>query len=137
MTKRRVIPGINIQWPWSQLLLSGEKTIETRTYAIPEKYIGQELALIETPGPHGKKKAGIDKARIIGVICFDASKQYRSKEEWDADRKLHQVDVDDPQYAFKKTKPKHGWPVISVKNLAKPLPAPKRRGIVFASACEI
>ena len=41
-----VLNGINIQFPISQLILSGDKTVETRTYPIPERYLGVDLALI-------------------------------------------------------------------------------------------
>ena len=34
--------ALNVQYPISQDILSGEKTIETRTYVIPEKYLGKE-----------------------------------------------------------------------------------------------
>ena len=55
--------GINIQAPWSQLLINSDKCVETRSYALPDKYIGEELLLIETPGKNGKFKA-----RIIGIL---------------------------------------------------------------------
>ena len=55
--KNSVLPAINIQFPISELILSGKKTIETRTYALPEKYIERDLYLIETPGSNGAFKA--------------------------------------------------------------------------------
>lgn len=48
--KKRTLCGINIQFPISQLIVDGSKTIETRTYPIPDHYIGKEMILIETPG---------------------------------------------------------------------------------------
>ena len=60
--------GINIQTPWSELLINGDKSVETRSYPLPEKYMGEELALIETPGRYGRFKA-----RIIGTITFSHS----------------------------------------------------------------
>src|SRR5262245_57207558 len=79
--------GINIQWPISRLILSGEKTIETRTYPIPKKYIGMDMLLIETPG-----KRGAFKARIVGIIKFQDSFYYESKNEFLKDVGLHFVD---------------------------------------------
>lgn len=131
------IPGINIQWPWSELIASGLKTVETRTYPIPEKYRGVELALIETPGPRGKKEAGIEKARIIATVVFGKDFQYESESSWRRDRKRHQVDVNDPQYAFNPKKEKWGWEVNKVKKLKKHLNPPLKRGIVFALDCKI
>ena len=44
--------GINIQAPFADQLLYGDKFVETRTYSIPQKYIGEELAFIDTPVKH-------------------------------------------------------------------------------------
>ena len=132
-----VIPGINIQWPWSELILQGKKTIETRSYPIPKKHIGKPLAIIETPGPKGKKEAGIEKARIVGVVIFSGDKQYQSKSSWAADKKYHLVEENDHQYFFSKLKPKWGWTVSEVKRFKTVLPAPTSRGIVFASECRL
>src|SRR4029450_4821616 len=44
------LPGINIQVPWAEAILSGQKVIETRFYPLPGKWVGQPLAVIETPG---------------------------------------------------------------------------------------
>lgn len=133
----RIIPGINIQWPWSQMLLSGAKTIETRTYKIPQKYIGVELALIETPGALGKKKAGILKARIIGTITFGCCVQYETKHAWIADVSKHLVNLDDAKFGFDDRKEKWGWCVVDFKKFTKIIPVPKKRGIIFAKECEV
>lgn len=135
--KTKVIPGLNIQWPWSQLLLSGQKTIETRGYPIPEKYIGVELAIIETPGPRGKIEGGVDKARIVGTITFGESFQYRTKSQWEKDVTRHMVDITDPQFAWGKSKERWGWKVVSTEQFDRVLVAPKKRGIVFAKACRL
>ena len=137
MTTTRVIPGINIQWPWSRLLLSGKKTVETRSYPIPAKYIGQELAIIETPGPLGRKNGEIKTARIIGTVTFGASYQYKNLSHWKREAHLHGVSPDDRQYRFKSNSPKWAWPVLTIKQTSQALPPPKPRGIVFARQCEL
>ena len=48
-----MLPGINIQAPWAEAIVSGRKLIETRFYPMPRKWIGQPLAIIETPGQAG------------------------------------------------------------------------------------
>lgn len=130
--------GINIQWPWSELLLAGKKTIETRTYPLPKKYERVELALIETPGPRGKKEAGIEKARIKGTIVFGKCFQYKSEGEWCKDASRHRVNAEDVQYSWKKRD--HivwGWEVLKVRRLRKQASPPKKRGIVFATSCRV
>lgn len=135
--KKREIPGINIQWPWSELLINGKKTIETRSYSLPDKYYGVELAVIETPGPHGKAEANILKARIIGTITFDRCFQYESKTHWLSDFSKHLVLPNDDLYKFDPQKEKWGWRVKSVRKFKAYKEAPKRKGIVFTNQCYI
>lgn len=135
MTKS--IPGINIQWPWSELIVNGHKTVETRSYDIPEKHRGVELAIIETPGTRGKKEAGIDQARIIGTVVFEKTYQYSSQKHWASDESRHRVPVNDPQYRFSSEKPKWAWVVKRVTKFNKPKSAPVKRGIIFATQCKV
>lgn len=135
MQKKISIPGVNIQWPWSALIANGVKTVETRSYPLPEHYRGKPLALIETPGPRGRRDAGITTARIIGIVTFSSSFQYLSQAAWEADRVRHAVANDDPQFAYSSKKPKWGWVVSSYQHFQVPQDAPARRGIVFARTC--
>ncbi len=123
--RNRIVTGINIQYPISRLILNGEKTIETRTYPIPEQYINKEMAIIETPG-----KDGDFKARIIGTLVFGKSFCYASKGEFYKDDKKHCVTPDSP-WKWEDGKPKWGWPILTVKALSKPRPAPEIKGIKF------
>lgn len=131
------IPGINIQWPWSELIVEGIKSIETRHYPLPKKYIGQKLALIQTPGPKGKKEAGLLKSQIIGTIIFAGDFKYRDEAHWRKDIKRHCVSPEDPHYGYAPTRVKWGWVIDSVEVFPKSKPVPKKRGIVFASVCEV
>jgi hypothetical protein len=131
------IPGINIQWPWSEMIVSGKKTVETRSYKLPDKFIGKRLAVIETPGPRGKREAGIEKARIIGTVVFSGSFRYESKEDWLGDCGRHCVDAADRQFGFSQSKEKWGWTVAEASSFGEPMPAPVKRGIVFATLCSV
>jgi hypothetical protein len=124
--------GINIQAPFADQLLDGDKCVETRTYSIPEKYIGEELAVIETPGKHGKFKA-----RIIGTITFSHSFEYLSETDWKWDYNRHLVEQENILYGWNDDKNKHGWVVSDFQKFEEPLPAPKRKGIVFTNNCDI
>lgn len=123
---QKALPGINIQAPWARLLLEGKKSIETRTYPLPEKYLGQELWLIETPGHFGKFKA-----RVIGVIKFSGYKAYKSASEFYGDKDLHLVEPNNTDYAWKKGIPKYGWMVESVRKI-QIFEAPSPRGILYS-----
>ena len=96
MSHKKTYPGINIQWPISRDILSGKKSIETRTYPIPEKYLRKEMLLIETPGPHGNFKA-----RIMAIIKFIDCFEYKNKREFYMDYKRHLID-ENSHWAWKK-----------------------------------
>lgn len=127
------VSGVNIQAPWSELIVSGKKKVETRSYPLPKKFENQPLAVIETPGP----KKLVPKARIIGVVVFSSSILYSNEQHWKSDHKRHLVDTNDPQFKFNPSKPKYGWVISFSHRFSQPLPPPKLRGIVFATNCKI
>jgi hypothetical protein len=137
MPSYKLITGINIQWPWSEHIVSGKKIVETRSYRLPEKLKNIELAIIETPGKHGKKLGGISKARIIGTVVFENSFKYKTKTEWLRDSARHLVEPDDLQFRFSPGKEKWGWVVKSVSRLDKAVPPPAKRGIRLANNCKV
>jgi len=109
--------GINIQFPISQEILSGKKTVETRTYPIPNSYLGKTLLLVETPGKSGKFKA-----RIAAKIRFKECFLYPSKAAFYRDQKRHLVEAGSA-WAWK-DKAKWGWVIESVVPVV-PRPAGK------------
>ena len=123
MTKK-TYTGINIQWPISREILAGRKSIETRFYSIPSKYLNQEMLLIETPGTQGKFKA-----RITATIKFNKCFKYKDPESFYADYPRHRVDKDSP-WAWK-DKPKWGWNVEVVETISPPVPFLGKKGIVY------
>jgi hypothetical protein len=128
-----ILPGINIQAPWAEVILSGQKVIETRFYPIPAKWVGQPLAVIETPG-----KARGFKSRIAGFVLFEHSWCYANKAAFAQDRARHLVDPDDPLFGWRQdSKPKWAWPVRWVEVYAQSLPPGFRTGIRYACAVEI
>jgi hypothetical protein len=124
---RETYTGINIQYPISRLIISGEKTIETRTYPIPEKYIGKELLLIETPG-----KVGRFNSRVVAKIIFAKSFKYQSVASFYQDTPKHQVDRNS-EWAWDSTHPKWGWPIVQVVSFKQPIVYRKQKGIVFTT----
>ena len=124
------LSGLNVQAPWSILLINGLKTVETRTYQLPDKYNGEPLALIETPGKKGKFKS-----RIIGIITFSHSFTYPNKQSWIDDYQRHKVEEDDKDYGWNDNKPKYGWVVSDVIKFDNPVDPPTKKGIVFTNNC--
>lgn len=129
--KSKAYVGINIQFPISRLILSGEKTIETRTYPIPSGYINQEMILVETPGKSGKFKS-----RAIAIIKFGPSFEYKSEAAFYADSGHHCVDPNSP-WAWDPQKGKWGWPVQVIKTFRAPKPVKQRLGIKFTKNIEL
>ena len=128
---KKTYTGINIQYPISQVILSGEKTVETRTYPIPKKYVGQEMLLIETGGKVSKFKA-----RAVAVIRFGESFKYQSESDFYDDFKRHRVDSESP-WAWDLSRGKWGWPVEVIRILSNPTIPKKRLGIKFTCGLEI
>ena len=115
--------GINIQFPISSDILSGKKTIETRTYPIPKAYLGVTMLVVETPGPKGKFKS-----RIVAKIRFSECFLYSSKKHFYGDSKKHLVTPESP-WAWA-DKPKWGWVINFVEVLAEPV-KPGKIGIRY------
>ncbi len=127
---KKTFTGVNIQFPISECILSGEKVIETRTYAIPDRYLNQDMLLVETPGPNGKFKA-----RIRAIIKFTECKEYKNKIEFYNDKSKHLVTEDSP-WSWKEKK-KFGWHVSIIKIISPPIEINKRKGIVFTKNISI
>lgn len=122
--------GLNIQSPWSTLLLNGDKCVETRSYPLPKKYEGEELAIISTPGKYGNFKA-----RIVGIITFSHSFKYPDKSAWQDDYARHLVSDKDDQFSWDENKEKYGWVVSNIVKFEKFQPAPENKGIIFTNNC--
>src|SRR6185437_495894 len=127
----KIIPGLNVQSPWAELIVSGRKTIETRHYPLPTKYLHVELAVIQTPGSANPGK----KAQIVGTVVFSRCITYGSKQEWKADYRRHLVPENDKAFGYNSNKPKWGWVVKRVTTFPATVAPPKRRGIRFTQAC--
>jgi hypothetical protein len=126
----KIFTGINIQWPISEHILNGDKTIETRTYPVPEKHLGVEMLLIETPGKHGKFKA-----RIVAIIKFTDCFEYHTKKDFYNDSARHCV-TRSSIWAWKDG-PKFGWKVQVIKKISPPILAPSKKGIKYTNNIEL
>ena len=124
------VPGINIQSPWSELILSGDKIIETRSYPIPKHLLNVKIAIIET-----KRNKG-NPAKIVGIICFTECYQYKDYNHWVSEYDLHKVPKDDPLFGFKQEEAKWAWRISEYIRIPHQAP-PKKRGIKYAKECEI
>ena len=122
--------GLNVQIPWSTLLINGTKSVETRSYPLPKKYVGEKLALVETPG-----KSSSFKSRIIGEITFSHSFKYPDEQAWKDDYLRHGVSCSDLMYSWDK-KPKYGWVVSNITKYDEPIEVKKKKGIIFTTGIQ-
>ena len=119
-----------MQWPISREILSGRKSIETRTYPLPAKYLNQDMLLIETPGTQGNFKS-----RITAIIRFTNCFKYKNPAAFYADYARHRVAKDSP-WAWQ-DKPKWCWKVEVVRAVDPPRIFAGRKGIVYTREIEL
>lgn len=98
---------LEIQVPWAQLLLSGVKSIETRSYPLPPQLLGVPIGVLESPAGGGLAAHGLNAGNLLGIVVFRECKGYTTREAWAADCGQHCVPVS-------ATPAEHGWvePVV-------------------------
>tara|TARA_R100001463_G_scaffold9433_5_gene28153 strand:+ start:1434 stop:1826 length:393 start_codon:yes stop_codon:yes gene_type:complete len=77
--------GINIndsEAPYTEMILDGDKTIETRRTNSLDPYVGEEVGIIRT---------GKGPATLVGFMDINKPKQYSNSQEFDRDRPKHRV----------------------------------------------
>ena len=129
-------PGLNIQWPFSQLILLGVKTEEIRSYALDYRHIAdanREYWIVETKGPTNKamKNAIVgdidiaprpNAAHIVGTVIFSQSHQYKDQNTFHQARDKHCIAQGLKKYDWGGTSDCFGWQVSKVKALKTPMP---------------
>ena len=110
--------GINIndsKVPYTDMILSGKKTVETRRKPTLDPYIGRKIGIIST---------GKGPAKLVGYAKVGKPKHYHSKKEFDKDRRRHKV----PESSKEEKSSGYGYPLSEIKRV-KPRKV-KSRGIV-------
>ena len=126
--------GINVQYPWSRLILAGVKAVEVRKYPLgryPSFIAEQDLFLIETPGRGSTQDADCaidvgappDKACVIGVVRFSGCFQFADLAEFDLFRDQTRI-TSGGRYDWLHLgdRPIFGWVVGNTKGV-EPMPA--------------
>jgi len=85
-------------------ILSGQKTVETRPTNSLRPYIGKTVGIVRT---------GKGKATLVGTMKIGEPKFYKSKKDFDADRKKHLVSPGSPHYIT--AVGKYGYPLSEVR----------------------
>lgn len=105
--------GININdstQPFTDQILSGQKTIETRDSDSLRKYVGQQVGLIRT---------GKGNAQLVGYATIGEPTVYRSEQQFRDDQDKHLVPKDS-KFDIKPNGIKYGYPLSDVVALPEP-----------------
>ena len=133
-TLKLTLRGLNIQYPFSRLLMLGAKTVEARSYRLGHRNIvnaGEDMFLIETPGPKHVRGAVVNDlavgeppihAQVVGTIAFSSSKPYIKLSEWTNDRHRHCI-KEAGKHDWNGVGLRYGWRVEKVQSFAKPVAA--------------
>lgn len=116
-----VVKGFNIndkEQAFTEQILTGVKTEETRKSHSLDSLIGKRVAIIRT---------GKGKATIVGTCTIEGFIEYRNEEDWRAAFERHRVERGS-KYDF--TGFKVGYVLRNVQRLTNPVPC-KSRGIVI------
>ena len=116
-------PGLNVRneagFAFADWIVDGLKTIETRRKPNLDRLIGHRIKIIRT---------GQGKAQVIGEVTVTGSKQYRTKDQFEADYQQHLV-RSGSQFDFDGSK--IGYLLTNPKRYNQPYDAPYPRGIVY------
>ena len=139
--------GLNIQWPFSQLLVMGAKTVfvtdselaplysQVRDYELDCRVIpktDEEVWVVETKGTHIKASTNAilgrsliaplpSVAQIVGTVRFKGAHPYGSVEDFQNARDRHRIAVGS-KFDWDGSGARYGWRVGSVRALDKPVP---------------
>ena len=126
--------GLCVQYPFSQLILAGAKTIEARRYELGSRNIaqpGEELFLIETPpkASNAALTAGValpakpKVACVVGTVTFSSSQPYPSPAQFRRDGQKHRIREGAKDYDWAGGGEMHAWQVASTTRFEEPIPA--------------
>lgn len=110
--------ALEVQEEWSNLLLSGVKTMEVRQYRLPPSLLGKRVWILESKtGRAGVSSLGNsvklnEAAKIIGSVVFDALHEYKNASDFARDEQRHRISSTS-SYAWKtgNTELLYGWHV--------------------------
>lgn len=129
--------ALEVQSPYSRLILNGKKSIETRSYPLPDDLRGARILLCESlPSEDGVSNLGDsiaasqDGLSLVGEMFISRFKEYETEAEWESDRGEHMVPKESMyEWAPTESGRRYGWIIDQVVpyEVALPVPAMRRR----------
>ena len=114
--------GINIndsECPWSEWIVDGKKTVETRNTDSLRPYVGKRVGIVQT---------GKGKAKLIGEATIGEPKVYENPLEFRIDYNSHWV-APRSEFDMPKGGVKFGYPIIDPIRYKSPVEV-ESRGII-------
>jgi hypothetical protein len=106
--------GINVNdksQPFTEQILSGEKTIETRSAPTLRRFVGQRVGIVRT---------GKGKAQLVGYVDIVKEVRYENEKAFNADYDKHLVAPDSPYFKAKG----FGYVLANPEMLMEPVDVP-------------
>jgi len=133
MERERARVALEVQSPFSTMILQGSKEIETRDYTLEEDFIGQPVYLLQSSPPTLEGRAAtlsslpdiISEADaetlgllLIGTVVFSSCFEYTDDEKWESEREKHCVPLHSPfDWTAASGRRKWGWVVDNSKSV--------------------
>lgn len=119
--------GMEMQLPWSRLLLTGSKRLETRSYPLPAALLDRPISVLETSEATADAcrplpdvlPAGHPNVLIAGSVTFSSCFAYSSFEAFQADEARHGLPPEVTR-SFSKDFTMYGWAVKETVQLMQP-----------------
>ena len=136
MEPDKTLHGLELKKAWSDLILSGEKTIETRLYPLPEHLLKRPIAMLVVPKHVSVFKSGLSDApspgdaKISGFVLFHACRAYESRAAWEADFQHHRV-PNDSVFAWQDGGPTmYAWEILTAEVIRPHPPSPAMKRVM-------
>ena len=120
--------GLEMQLPYSEFVLNGQKSIESRAYPLPEALVGAKIEILQSEKGQDRVSSVPDRVILqkssensssiqpplkrIGWVKFAKCIEYTSRERFEADQEKHLVDPNSG-YSWNDERPMYGWVVGS------------------------
>lgn len=112
--------ALEVQQPWSRLLLDRKKTVEARAYPLPKALLGRRICLLESSERDSTQSGLLDRFQtnaIVGFVVFSEVRVYNSQEEFRSEEASHLVPETSPFGWREGTDRLYGWKVQSVESV--------------------
>ena len=130
---QKTLRTLNVQRPWAQLLIRGDKPVEVRTYRLVNR-VGEDFYVEETVGQRPQR--GFENG-IVGTIRFKGDFKYTSYQHFRDDESRHCI----PEGSAFDWDPStgqdlYGWEVDSVERYVNRAAPAAVEGVVGAKALQ-